>query len=479
MLGLTVNSFIEASDFKEYEVHRSKARTMDLNDIVENRLELNVVEEEPMPDLEDDDDDVVLPQLQSSLADPVVQELGEEDIAPLHITPLRVLPPGRVSREGQCTPIGYTGSSAGATQDVLPTRTSATEQQGTPGGCSTSSSPRDNLLVPKTERLDDIDQRSRPSLELFRDTRKKMRKTPYNELPSDAIIDVSDDDEGDMGVLGQFGMDIEANKRVKEESMSVAELNAKFERQMKEKMAEAAAENARKMSVIEDELRASNAKTDAILALLSKLTGSAQAPPPSYPFHHGSYPPPPYPPNPAFPGVPSYPGTPHPTPVSTPPPTPVPYPIEQVTEALQGVQYSRTSVRESSSPIAFQPHPLGVSPNVAIGAGHEAALRTGSASDAQASPNIQEGVDRMDIDVLSPTAGVEAPNLQNLDISEAREGVEAIPETQSSPAHIVDVIIEDVVERIVTDARSSIAEEGAALPSNDEAPPRDDEVTHL
>lgn len=45
-------------------------------------------------------------------------------------------------------------------------------------------------------------------------------------------------------------MDVEANKEVKEEALSMVELNAKFEQNMKEKVAKAGAENARKMSAL-------------------------------------------------------------------------------------------------------------------------------------------------------------------------------------------------------------------------------------
>ena len=300
MLGLTVNTFIEYSDLKEFNIHRMKASKMDINDIHDRRLESTAVVDEPMPELEDDNDDVSPHVPGTSGANPGIQELGEDDVIPLDVTPLRVLPPQFQTRDCLGTPIGYTGSSAGANQEIVPLRTSATDPQGTPGGCSTSTSPRDKLLVPKTEARDDVDQRSRPSLEHFRDTRRKMRKTAYSELPIDAIIDVSDDDEGDVDILGQFGRDSEANKKVKEEALSVSELNAKLEQRMKEKMAEAAEVNARKMSVIEEELRVSNAKTDAILALLTRLTGSQIPPQPSYPLPPGNYPLPPTTPNRPF-----------------------------------------------------------------------------------------------------------------------------------------------------------------------------------
>lgn len=56
-----------------------------------------------------------------------------------------------------------------------------------------------------------------------------MKKIPHDNIPHDTVINISDDDNGDMDILGQFGLDVDANKRVKEEALSIVELNAKFE----------------------------------------------------------------------------------------------------------------------------------------------------------------------------------------------------------------------------------------------------------
>src|SRR5665213_2497791 len=264
MLGLAVNTFIDTFDKDEYENHRVKASTMDINDIFEPRLDYLSIADEPMPELGTDDDEPGPSQrVLEPLTDPepVAQNLPHEEVFALDVTPIRVLPPPRLVPQPVGTPVGCIGSSAGATQDVLPAITSRdAEPLGTPGGCSTSSSPRAKLVIPKTEPRDDIDRRSRPTLELFRDTRKKMKKTPYNELPVNEVIDVSDDEDGDMDIMGQFGLDADANKKVKE------------------KLAEAAAVNAKKMEAIEEELRVSNAKTDTILAMLERMASSSQPP---------------------------------------------------------------------------------------------------------------------------------------------------------------------------------------------------------
>ena len=115
-------------------------------------------------------------------------------------------------------------------------------------------------------------------------------------------------------------MEFDKNNRVKEEALSVAKLNAKLKQKMKEDMVTSAVENAKKMSIILKELRASNAKMGVILEMLSKMQSFVAAPQPrhpflvEYPFR--------YPPNGSFSGGPSYKPTPHPTPVGIlPPPT--------------------------------------------------------------------------------------------------------------------------------------------------------------
>ena len=100
------------------------------------------------------------------------------------------------------------------------------------------------------EVLDVLDQCTRPSLDRFRDTRRKMKELPYVELQENSIIEVFDEDEGDIKIMVELGV-AEKSKGPKEEALSVAELNAKLEQKMKEDMASAAAENARKISVIQ------------------------------------------------------------------------------------------------------------------------------------------------------------------------------------------------------------------------------------
>lgn len=147
------------------------------------------------------------------------------------------------------------------------------EPEPTMGICSTSSTPpKDKLVFPKTKPVDEMDKCSHTSLDLFRDAPKKMKNVLYNVLPKGVVVDVSNDDDKDKGILGQYAMDLEANKKVKEESFLVAELNKKFKLKMKEKMAEVKTENARRMAVLQEELWESNAKMTVIFEILTLLT---------------------------------------------------------------------------------------------------------------------------------------------------------------------------------------------------------------
>lgn len=41
-----------------------------------------------------------------------------------------------------------------------------------------------------------------------------MKKTPYVKLPEDAITDISDEDEGDMDIMMELGVNFDMNKKV-------------------------------------------------------------------------------------------------------------------------------------------------------------------------------------------------------------------------------------------------------------------------
>jgi hypothetical protein len=85
------------------------------------------------------------------------------------------------------------------------------------------------IVIPRMDTLDILDQHSHPSLDHFRNTRRRMKKIPYVELLVGAIIEVSDEDEGDMDIMAELKVNYDKSKRVKEEALTVAELNAKVE----------------------------------------------------------------------------------------------------------------------------------------------------------------------------------------------------------------------------------------------------------
>ena len=489
MLGLVVNSYVDAVDEEEFQVHRAKASTMDLGDMSLPRTDLNMPVDEGIPGMETDDDE------------PVPSANLEAIVRSFDVTPLRILAPAGNPSDVQGTPGGYTGSSAGTTQDVLPARTSGAEAFGTPGGCSTSVSPRPNVVVPKMENLDLLDQRSRPSLDHFRNTRRKMKKTPYVELPPGAIIEVSDEDEGDMEIMVELGVDFDKNKRVKEEALSVAELNAKLEQKMKEDMARATEENAKKMFQIQEELRQSNEKTDAILAMLSRMQSFSAPPQPSYPFPGGypsQYPPPAQQPQQGqFPAGPSHQQAPHPTPVGTPPPPEAPAATshDAVAAAIQEDEDLRTRVRESSGPAVLTPPPSRVGlpsgtvegsfvvvPRVVDRQGDDSARHTDMVivEDTQGSPNDAAGVQGMDVEE-APAAWMEDVRMDALDLGAEDDNARRIQETQASQSEREAEAMETEAAAAaeVTNARSLIAEEGPAAGSSAASPPTDDEVTLL
>ena len=126
---MCVNTYVDAVDEEEYKLHRVKASTMDLGDMSVPRTEFSMLAEEGMPDMETDDNE------------PVSSANLKAIVQPYDITPLRMLVPAGNPSDPQGTLVGYTGSSAGATHDILPAPTSSAEAFDTPSGCSILVSP--------------------------------------------------------------------------------------------------------------------------------------------------------------------------------------------------------------------------------------------------------------------------------------------------------------------------------------------------
>ena len=444
MLGLCVNTYVEAQEEEAFQIHRAKASTMDIKDLDSPRDESSFAAEASTHRDDGDSsssDDEPYPPGGDARADAI--------LAAMDIRPILSLAPEREQPEPQGTPAAYTGSSAGTTLDVIPVRTPGADVLGTPGGCSTSVSPkRDPPVIPKLEVLDVLDQRTRPSLDRFRDARRKMQKLPYAELPRGSVIEVSDDDEGDVEMMKEMGVKTQGDW-TKDEALSVAELNRQLEEKMREKLAaqEAAhaklnAEQAAKISALQEQVEASNAKQDRMLELLSRMANivppaAAFAYPPAYPPHY-------LPPGPYGEGTSSRPA-PHPTPVVTPPtqePSTTPPTHDAISAAINEAQGLRTLVRES--PGQGRPDE-----------GEDLRMEEGSPAEARRVSDVH--MEALDL-------GGDDDDIQQTQTSRAERAAEDM-ETETAAAG------ED------TNARSSIAE-GADDLASDPAPPADDEVTH-
>src|ERR1700738_1260546 len=95
MLELVVNSYVDAQDEEEYLVHRTKASTMDLDDMCVPREDFNLPVDEGMPGMETDDDEPA----PSVDVDAILQSFN--------ITPLQMLVPTGPPSAAQGTPGGY------------------------------------------------------------------------------------------------------------------------------------------------------------------------------------------------------------------------------------------------------------------------------------------------------------------------------------------------------------------------------------
>ena len=87
------------------------------------------------------------------------------------------------------------------------------------------------------EVLDILNQRTRPSLDRFREARRKMQKVPYVELSRDAMIDVSEDNEGDIEMMVDMGVMTQGDW-TKDEALLVADLNRQLQEKLKERLAD-------------------------------------------------------------------------------------------------------------------------------------------------------------------------------------------------------------------------------------------------
>jgi cell division septum initiation protein DivIVA len=92
----------------------------------------------------------------------------------------------------------------------------------------------------------------------YRASRRQRNKTPYNEYPEGAVLELSDEDEDEVRLYDAISALPSEPGKVKKEPMSVSELDEKMEKRMKEELDtrlwEANEEHARKMAAIQAEM---------------------------------------------------------------------------------------------------------------------------------------------------------------------------------------------------------------------------------
>ena len=277
MLGLQVNSFVDVCDFDEAKSHRIFASKMDIEDIMDVLTPHPVVplasRNEVMLGLETDTDGdqdpsfpIELPTTQENLhslvRDPVsnVFLLGtdhidtqETDATPLKDTHAPILssfgtPTSRVGFPSTAGLSSVLGSIAQKDVDL------ATEA----GWTASSGGGSQHAELPPMEGRDVLELILRPSISLYRESRRKRKKIPYNEYPEGAVLTLSDEDEDEVKMYNAISALPTEPSKVKKEPMSVSELDEKMEKRMKEELDQRLREtnelHAKKMAAIQAEM---------------------------------------------------------------------------------------------------------------------------------------------------------------------------------------------------------------------------------
>ena len=276
MLGLQVNSFVDVCDYDEAKSHRVIASKMDIQDIMDVLTPHHVVplasRNESTHGLDTDSDGdqdpsspVKQPTTQENLhsldRDPIsnIFLLGTDymDTEETHVTvtPLRVpvissfgTPTSRVGFPSTAGPSSAPGSIAEKDVDL------ATE-----AGCTASSGGgSQHAELPPMQGRDMLELILRPDMSLYRESRRKRNKIPYNEYPEGAVLDLSDEDEDEVKMYNAISILSTESNKVKKEPMSVSELDEKMEKRMKEQLDQRLQEtnelHAKKMVAIKDEM---------------------------------------------------------------------------------------------------------------------------------------------------------------------------------------------------------------------------------
>ena len=280
MLGLQVNSFVEVRDMDDANAHRVLASKMDIEDIIDVLTPHPVVplasREEATPATEwdsDGDQDPVSPREQPAtqghvhglVRDPIHPHqflLGEDhmDTEEPHadVTPIRV------HHTPILSPFGTPTSRVGFPSTAGPSRAAGLMAEkdvdlATEAGCTASSGGgSEHAELPPMEGRDVLELILRPDIASYRESRRQRNKTPYNEYPEGAVLELSDEDEDEVRMYNAISALPSEPGKVKKEPMSVAELDEKLEKRMKEeldqRLREANEEHAKKMAAIQAEM---------------------------------------------------------------------------------------------------------------------------------------------------------------------------------------------------------------------------------
>ena len=265
MLGLVVNSFVETSDYDEANVHRSQASKMDILDILPSLAVRSVT---PL----------------ASRTETAAMDTDSDTEAGPSNTPRAQTPPDNVVRDPLTglyilgvsqhhdedahvtidTPFGTPTSRVGLPSTLLPSMRGQLRDRDGAGpsrGDDFSASSGEEETPPARTQLpaiDVLDMRSRPSLDLYRENRRRRNKVPYVEFGINDVVVISDEDEEEIKMYDMVRGVPEGPATVKKEAMTVAELDEKMAKRMNDEIAQRISENnqehALKMAAIQLEL---------------------------------------------------------------------------------------------------------------------------------------------------------------------------------------------------------------------------------
>ena len=284
MLGLIVTSFVETEDYNEADAHRARAEKMDLMDIIPA---LGVQSVAPL----------------ASRSDTAPMDLDTDiEVGPTN-TPRAQTPPDNVVRDpltglyilgvGQSldTPLGTPTSRVGM-PSTQPHWAPGPSHGGDGAGpsraedCSASSGEEETppARIPQLPAIDVLDMRARPTLDMYRENRRRRNKVPYVEFGINDVVVISDEDEEEIKMYDMVRGVPEGPVAVKKEAMTVAELDEKMARRMDDEIAQRISQNnqehALKMAAIQLELerqrRESQEMHAQLMGFFSQLTARPQ-----------------------------------------------------------------------------------------------------------------------------------------------------------------------------------------------------------